>query len=323
MTSSELITRAKYVAQSNSTVYMWGTFGQPVSENLIKQKREQYPAYYNEASINTMRSLIGVGYGFDCVGLIKGLLWGWDGNMGKANGGCDYASGGVPDINANQMILQCSGVTGDFTDITPGEVVWLTGHIGIYLGDGLVCEATPSWENGVQITACANVGGKSGFKSRKWTSHGMLPWLEYDVGEEDHTVPPLAVTPDYTVGSAVPFLGGNVYGSSTASSTAIYRTACQCEVTMIALGKAHPYHLIGGSDENKVYGWVDASCIGVQGQIGKLVYITGDKYATGETVPGWVKTEPHLVTAVSGNRLLLGSPKGINSYVNREDVRFV
>ena len=56
-----------------------------------------------------------------------------------------------------------------------GEVVWTTGHIGIYIGDGLAVECTPKWKNCVQITAVANIGSKSGYNARTWKKHGHMP----------------------------------------------------------------------------------------------------------------------------------------------------
>jgi hypothetical protein len=53
-------------------------------------------------------------------------------------------------------------------------------HIGIYIGDGKVAEATPAWEDGVQISACANRGAIAGLNSRKWDNHGKLKYIEYE-----------------------------------------------------------------------------------------------------------------------------------------------
>jgi hypothetical protein len=89
-----------------------------------------------------------------------------------------YASNGVPDISADAMITKCTGVSTDFTSISVGEFLWMKGHCGIYIGDGLVIESTPKWNNGVQITAI----GK-----RAWTKHGKLPYVRYDA-EEERTV---------------------------------------------------------------------------------------------------------------------------------------
>lgn len=104
----------------------------------------------------------------DCSGLIKGVLWGYPDN-GK------YASNGVPDINANTIISKCKNVSTDFSKIKKGEFVWMSGHCGIYIGNGQVIESSPAWENGVQITKLSQ---------RKWKKHGFLPWIDYD---EDDT----------------------------------------------------------------------------------------------------------------------------------------
>jgi hypothetical protein len=77
------------------------------------------------------------------------------------------------------MIAKCSGVSTDFSDINKiavGEVVWLPGHIGIYVGNGLVVECTPAWANCVQFTSLGKIPG---YNSRKWTKHGKLPYVTY------------------------------------------------------------------------------------------------------------------------------------------------
>jgi hypothetical protein len=119
-------------------------------------------------------------FGFDCVCLIKGLLWGWSGDAGHTYGGAKYASNGVPDLGADQMFSQCRNASTDFSTIQVGEAVWMSGHIGIYIGDGLAVECTPTWKNCVQITAVHNIGKKSGYNGRKWTKHGKLPYVTYE-----------------------------------------------------------------------------------------------------------------------------------------------
>ena len=93
---------------------------------------------------------------------------------------------GVPDYDAKKMIDCCWDVSTDFFTIVPGEAVWMDGHIGIYVGGGMVVEATPKWQGGVQISTCANVCdglifGTAG--SRTWTKHGKLPWVDYAAQE--------------------------------------------------------------------------------------------------------------------------------------------
>lgn len=109
---------------------------------------------------------------FDCSGLIKGTLWGYP-NNGK------YESNGVPDINANTLISKCTKRSTDMTMIIVGEMVHLEGHCGIYIGNGEVIESSPKWENGVQITKLSQ---------RKWTSHGLLPYIMYDTDDVSEVV---------------------------------------------------------------------------------------------------------------------------------------
>jgi hypothetical protein len=85
------------------------------------------------------------------------------------------------------MINVCSGVSKDFSNIEVGEVVWMKGHIGVYIGDGLAVECTPKWENKVQITAVGNIGKKTGYNTRTWTKHGKLPYISYE-SKNDETI---------------------------------------------------------------------------------------------------------------------------------------
>lgn len=56
---------------------------------------------------------------------------------------------------------------------------------------------------------------------------------------------------------------------------------------------------------------------------GDYVSPTGKKYATGETIPTWVKQRSHKVSQIKGNRVLLGHPNGINSWVYLNEVTLV
>ena len=76
------------------------------------------------------------------------------------------------------MIKVCKNVSTDFSHIEVGEAVWMEGHIGVYVGDGLAVECTPKWKNKVQITACNR--SVSGYNRRNWTKHGKLPYVTYE-----------------------------------------------------------------------------------------------------------------------------------------------
>lgn len=176
MTATELINKAEAIC-AIPTAYIWGGIGAPITEANLQKKLSQYPSSNANHVINA-RPLIGKGYMFDCVCLIKAILWGWTEESAKRNV-VPYAKNGVPDITADGMIAKCSAVSTDFGKIVPGEVVWMTGHIGIYIGNGIAIECTPIWKNGVQKSAVLNIGAKSGMNGRKWTKHGKLPWVDY------------------------------------------------------------------------------------------------------------------------------------------------
>lgn len=179
MNNTELVAKVKNVAENFKTLYVYGCFGAPMTAANKKRyinhtdynRQATRMAKINASSVST--------FGFDCIGLIKAMLWGWDGSKTKTYGGAKYAANQVPDINADGMIAKCKDVSTDFSKIEVGEVVWQKGHIGVYIGDGLAVEATPKWKDGVQITAVANIGKKSGYNARTWTKHGKLPYIEY------------------------------------------------------------------------------------------------------------------------------------------------
>lgn len=60
-------------------------------------------------------------------------------------------------------------------------------------------------------------------------------------------------------------------------------------------------------------------------KVGDYVKPTGKKYATGQTIPNWVKQRSHKVSQIktSQNKVLLGHPNGINSWVYLNEVTLV
>lgn len=170
MGTGEFVLTAIRIAQQYKTLYVMGCFGAPL--NARNRRRYCNNCAYNKQAhrqekINAADNKT---YGFDCVCFIKSILWGWYGNPWKTYGGAVYEANGVPDIGADKMIKICNDVSGDMKNIEPGEVVHIRGHIGIYIGNGEVAEATPRGKDGVQISKISD---------RHWTSHGRLPWVFY------------------------------------------------------------------------------------------------------------------------------------------------
>jgi N-acetylmuramoyl-L-alanine amidase len=179
MKASEFVKKLEDVAKNYKTLYVMGCFGAPM--NSKNKTRYCNNHSYNKQAARTkyIQAATADTFGFDCVCLLKGILWGWNGDKSKTYGGAVYKANGVPDIGADQMIKVCSDISTDFSNIEVGEAVWMSGHIGVYIGDGLAVECTPRWKNCVQITACNC--SKSGYNTRNWTKHGKLPYIDYDV----------------------------------------------------------------------------------------------------------------------------------------------
>lgn len=179
MNASEFVAKLKDVANNYKTLYVMGCFGAPMNVRNKTRYCKNHP--YNQQASRTkmIQNASSDTFGFDCVNLIKGILWGWNGDLNKTYGGASYKTHGVPDVSADGMIKLCTDLSTDFTKIEVGEAVWTNGHIGVYIGDGLAIECTPAWKNKVQITACNCT--KAGYNTRHWKKHGKLPYINYDV----------------------------------------------------------------------------------------------------------------------------------------------
>lgn len=133
-------------------------------------------------------------WNFDCVILVKAILWGWNGNKKHSHGGAIYLSNGVKDDNADGIIKRCYDVSEDFSTIEPGELLWMNGHVGVYIGSGKVIECTAAWESKVLYSDIS----KNGQRSRKgkvvgyWLKHGKLPYIDYTCEKVNKTIDELA-----------------------------------------------------------------------------------------------------------------------------------
>jgi len=179
MNNKNFVDIASNIPKNYKTLYIKGCFGAPL--NAENKKRYTSNDTYNAQS--TRKSKINNStndtFGFDCVCLIKGILWGWTGDINAVYGGAKYCSNNVPDVSSYDILNYCTGVSTNFNNIQIGEILHMTGHVGIYIGDGLAVECTPKWDDGVQITAVGNIGKKTGYDTRTWTTHAKLKYIDY------------------------------------------------------------------------------------------------------------------------------------------------
>ena len=207
-TGKELATACLNVAQNYKTLYIMGCFGAPMTPNNKERYTKNHDYNRKPARTEMINAASEDTFGFDCVCLIKGLLWGWNGDADRIYGGATYGSNGVPDIGADQIIGVCKEVSTDFSEIQVGELLWMKGHVGIYIGDGLAVECTPAWKNCVQVTTVRNIKSGTG---HKWTKHGKLPYVTYDASAEP--VAPAAPAPQPKTITGLPTLKNGSKGA--------------------------------------------------------------------------------------------------------------
>lgn len=119
-------------------VYWYGTYGQKCSESLYNSKKKQYASHYTSDRTSAYKKDIADGKRCaDCVGLIKSYFW----SGGDINTLPKYGTNHCPDVSANGMLDLCKQ-KGDISAIPdePGLVVWRSGHIGVYVGNGYTIE---------------------------------------------------------------------------------------------------------------------------------------------------------------------------------------
>lgn len=150
-------------AYDNGWGYVYGTWGNRLTEDLLRTKLAQYPVDAGEHEQFIRKNWMGQRV-TDCIGLIKGYCW------YSPHSGFTYCSNGMPDIGANRMIDNAE-IKGEIDTIPeiPGIAVWVKGHIGVYIGDGWVIEAM-STVDGVKKTRISD---------RPWTHWCQIPYIEY------------------------------------------------------------------------------------------------------------------------------------------------
>jgi len=153
------------------------------NNEFIKKLKEiaKLPTTYYSVAGGNWAKWNGTSWNFDCVILIKAILWGWNGNKEASHGGAIYASNGVYDDNADQIINRCYDISTDFSNIAIGELLWMNGHVGIFIGQGEVIECTAAWEGKVLSSNIDSKGRRirNGIQVGCWKKHGKLPYIEY------------------------------------------------------------------------------------------------------------------------------------------------
>lgn len=122
---------------------------------------------------------------WDCWNLGKSILWSRGSIVNNYSIGT-YArpdtSIGLGDWDGLTIIQQAPNCGSDFSNLVPGEWLYLSGHTGYYIGNGQVIECTTSWGvDGITYSQIDSYGNRSrnGVFEGKWLYHGKVPWIEY------------------------------------------------------------------------------------------------------------------------------------------------
>ena len=87
MKSTEFVKRAKQVATDFKTLYVKGCFGAPLTSENKERYIKHNPYNAEAARVKMINAASDDTFGFDCVCLLKGILWGWNGDASHKYGG--------------------------------------------------------------------------------------------------------------------------------------------------------------------------------------------------------------------------------------------
>lgn len=142
--------------------YWYGSFGQVGSLSVYRFFRGMYPAYYDCWSYESFTSQFGKRV-HDCVGLIKGYLW-------SETPTSEPVYNASQDKSANGM-YEAAFEKGDIDEMPEiaGLLVWKSGHIGVYIGNGEVIEAKGHAYGVIKTKLAAG----------PWTNWCKCPYIDY------------------------------------------------------------------------------------------------------------------------------------------------
>lgn len=160
ITNTQLV---KFASQMLDHEYWYGTYCQASSKALLEAKKKQYPKYYDQSKYSKGWTCDGEKV-TDCAGLIKGCVW----CNGDINATPKYNSKEDKSANGLYEAAKEKGPISTLPEI-PGICVWKNGHVGIYIGGGMVIEAK-GHDAGVVKTILSQ---------RPWTNWFKCTLIEY------------------------------------------------------------------------------------------------------------------------------------------------
>ena len=179
MTAQQLIDNLTSVL-SMPTWYVMGGYGARIGSSDYINWTYEYNAEHRALIEQHITSPYT--FGFDCVCLVKAVLfWGFSGDPTSPYGGSQYVRS--QDITIAAFKESCPTLSTSFgeNDLIPGELLFMPGHMGVYIGNGEAIECTPAWAGNVQKTLLPwrSSSNPNHLPVRTWEQHGKSSYIEY------------------------------------------------------------------------------------------------------------------------------------------------
>lgn len=164
---------------------------------------------------------------FDCNNFVKSLIN--KPEIAYSTKVWDYAVPGtvIGDVDEYGLLCLCSNITwGNFSNCVPAEVLYMSGHIGLFVGEytdpsGIIntIEATAAMGGGVLSSYCDASGNRYNHKGGtwlgRWTAHGKLTrFIDYGSQPKPQPTPSGKISVDGEWGKATTLLAQKVFGMS-------------------------------------------------------------------------------------------------------------
>lgn len=178
MNNLEFVEKLK-MAHSKKTLYVTGGLGDPLNSSKKNYFINTYKDNQTVARKTLIQNATEDTFAFDCSGLVKAIIWGWVADKNQYRGGAIYEANGYKDYSTEEMINNCYDVSTDFSKLEIGELLHISGHVGIVISTNpaIAIECTPKWSGCVQYTSInCNV---KGYNRRDWTKHGKIKVINY------------------------------------------------------------------------------------------------------------------------------------------------
>lgn len=169
-TAEGLVEYVQELLKTTKTRYAWGGLMRISTSGYVDMLAALYPSKYTAARKQLLKDEIGKVYLCDCVGMIKSYYFG-----GVGSPLYDISN----DLNTTGFYSTATE-KGDIDTLPeiPGIVLYMDGHVGVYIGNGQCVECTlGKYGDGIVKTAV---------KDRGWTHWLKIKQIDYPDPEKIH-----------------------------------------------------------------------------------------------------------------------------------------